>query len=83
MSKTNTEKLKTELAAAKAKDEPRTLKKPIPVTVALDNGETYKGIAFEVRPEGFVMVQSGNCNLGVQLSNLDCTAPTNPPEQDV
>ena len=83
MSKTNTEKLKAELAAAQAKGEPRALKKPIPVTAALDNGEVYKGLAFEVRPDGFVMVQSGNCNLGIQLSNLDCTASISVPEQDV
>ena len=68
MPKTNTEKLKAELVAAKAKGDPLTLKEPIPVIVNLDNGETYKGSAFEVRPNGLVMVQAGNCDLGVQLS---------------
>ena len=68
MPKTNTEKLKAELVAAKVKGDPHTLKEPIPVVVSLDNGETYKGSAFEVRPNGLVMVQAGNCDLGVQLS---------------
>ena len=68
MPKTNTEKLKAELVAAQAKGDPHTLKEPIPVVVNLDNGETYKGSAFEVRPDGLVMVQAGNCDLGVQLS---------------
>ena len=68
MPKTNTEKLKAELVAAKVKGDPLTLKEPIPVIVSLDNGETYKGSAFEVRPNGLVMVQAGNCDLGVQLS---------------
>ena len=57
-----------ELAAAKVKGDPHTLKEPIPVIATLDNGETYKGFAFEVRPNGLVMVQTGNCDLGVQLS---------------
>ena len=70
MPKTNVEKLKAELVAAKVKDDPHTLKKPIPVVVTLDNGETYKGLAFEVRPDGLVMVQTGNCDLGIQLSNI-------------
>ena len=68
MPKTNTEKLKAELMAAKVKGDPHTLKEPIPVIVSLDNGETYKGSAFEVRPNGLVMVQAGNCDLCVQLS---------------
>ena len=68
MPKTNTEKLKAELVAAQEKGDPRTLKEAIPVIVNLDNGETYKGSAFEVRPDGLVMVQAGNCDLGVQLS---------------
>ena len=70
MPRTNAEKLKAELVAAKVKGDPHTLKEPIPVTVTLDNGETYKGFAFEVRPNGLVMVQTGNCDLGVQLSGL-------------
>ena len=70
MAKTNTEKLKAELVAAKVKDEPHTLKEPIPVMVTLDNGEVYKGFAVEVRPNGLVMVRSGNCDLGVQLSTI-------------
>lgn len=70
MPSTNVEKLKAELVVAKVKGEPQTLKKPIPVVATLDNGETYKGFAFEVRPDGLVMVQAGNCDLGVQLSNI-------------
>ena len=65
------EKLEAELVAAKVKGDPHTLKKPIPVVATLDNGETYKGFAFEVRPDGLVMVQAGNCDLGVQLSNIN------------
>lgn len=70
MPATNIEKLKAELVTAKAKGAPRTLKESLPVTVILDNGETYKGFAFEVRPDGLVMVKAGNCDLGVQLSNI-------------
>ena len=70
MPRTNTEKLKAELVAAKVKGDPHTLKEPIPVIVTLDNGETYKGFAFEVRPNGMVMVRTGNCDLGVQLSSI-------------
>ena len=70
MPRTNTEKLKAELAAAKVKGDPHTLKEPIPVIATLDNGEIYKGFAFEVRPNGMVMVRSGNCDLGVQLSSI-------------
>ena len=85
MPKTNTEKLKAELVAAKVKDESHTLKQQIPVTVNLDNGQTYKGLAFEVRPNGLVMVQTGNCELGVQLSSISCvesnrSAESAPPE---
>jgi len=70
MPKTDVEKLKAELVAAKVKGDPHTLKKPIPVVATLDNGETYKGLAFEVRPDGLIMVQTGNCDLGIQLSNI-------------
>lgn len=70
MHRTNIEKLKAELVAAKVKGDPHTLKEPIPVVATLDNGETYKGFAFEVRPDGLVMVKTGNCDLGVQLSNI-------------
>lgn len=70
MPKTNAEKLNAELVAAKVKGDPHTLKEPIPVTVTLDNGEIYKGSAFEVRPDGLIMVQTGNCDLGVQLSSI-------------
>jgi len=82
MSRTNTEKLKAELVAAKVKGAPHTLKEPIPAIATLDNGEIYKGFAFEVRPNGLVMVQSGNCDLGVQLSNISCVASTNMAEND-
>ncbi len=67
---TDIEKLKAKLEATKVKGVPHTLKKPIPVTATLDNGEIYKGFAFEVRPNGLVMVRTGNCDLGVQLSNI-------------
>ena len=70
MAKTNAEKLKAELVAAKVKGDPKILKEPIPVTATLDNGEVYKGFAVEVRPDGLVMVRSGNCDLGVQLSTI-------------
>lgn len=70
MSKTSVEKLKVELLAAKVKGDPHVLKEPIPVIATLDNGEIYKGFAFEVRPNGLVMVQTGNCDLGVQLSSI-------------
>ena len=83
MPRTDTEKLKAELVAAKVKGDPHTLKKPIPVIVTLDNGETYKGFAFEVRPNGLVMVQTGNCDLGVQLSSINCAASANVAENDL
>ena len=70
MPRTNAEKLKAELVAAKVKGDAHTLKEPIPVTATLDNGEIYKGVAFEVRPNGLIMVQTGNCDLGVQLSSI-------------
>lgn len=70
MDRTNVEKLKAELVAAKVKGDPHTLKEPIPVVATLDNGETYKGFAFEVRPDGLVMIRTGNCDLGIQLSNI-------------
>lgn len=73
MPKTNAEILKTELVAAKVKGDSHKLKESIPVTVNLDNGETYKGTAFEVRPDGLVMVHAGNCDLGVQLTNISTT----------
>ena len=70
MPKTDIEKLKAKLVATKVKGVPHTLKEPIPVTANLDNGEIYKGVAFEVRPNGLIMVRVGNCDLGVQLSTL-------------
>ena len=83
MARTNTEKLKAELVAAKVKGDPHTLKEPIPVVATLDNGEIYKGFAFEVRPNGLVMVRSGNCDLGVQLSNLNCAGSANVAENEL
>ena len=83
MPRTNAEKLKAELVAAKVKGDPHTLKEPIPVIATLDNGETYKGFAIEVRPNGLVMVQSGNCALGVQLSSINCVASANAAENDL
>ncbi len=82
MAKSNAEKLNAELVAAKVKDVPHTLKEPIPVIVTLDNGEIYKGVACEVRPNGLVMVQTGNCDLGVQLSSIKFAAPDNEVEND-
>ena len=70
MSRTNIDKIKAELVTAKVKGVPHKLKEPIPVIAILDNGETYKGFAFEVRPDGLVMIQTRNCDLGVQLSNI-------------
>ena len=67
---TNVKKLKAELVAAKVKGGPHTLKEPIPVIATLDNGEIYKGFAFEVRPNGLIMVRSGSCDLGIQLSSI-------------
>lgn len=83
MPKTNAEKLKAELVAAKVKDAPHTLKKPIPVTVTLDNGESYKGQAFEVRPNGLIMVRAGNCDLGVPLSNVRPAVSADEAEDDL
>ena len=83
MPKTNAEKLKAELVAAKVKGAPHTLKKPIPVTASLDNGETYKGQAFEVRPNGLIMMRSGNCDLGVPLSSINCAPSTDVAEDDL
>jgi len=70
MPETNMNEIKAELMAAKVKGVARELKEPIPVIAKLDNGEIYKGFAFEVRPDGLVMVQTGNCDLGVQLSTI-------------
>lgn len=70
MPKTDLDKIKAQLVTAQVKGLPLEMKEPIPVVVILDNGETYKGSAFEVRPDGLVMVQTGNCDLGVQLSNI-------------
>lgn len=70
MPATDVEKLKAKLEAAKAKGVPHTLKYPIAVTATLDNGEIYKGNAFEVRPNGLIMVRTGNCDMGVQLSSI-------------
>jgi len=70
MPETNINEIKAELMAAKVKGVARELKEPIPVIAKLDNGEVYKGFAFEVRPDGLVMVQTGNCDLGVQLSTI-------------
>ena len=83
MPRTNAEKLKAELVAAKVKGDPHTLKEPIPVLATLDNGETYKGFAIDVRPNGLVMVQTGNCDLGVQLSSINCTPTANVAENDL
>jgi hypothetical protein len=83
MPKTDTEKLKTEIAAAQAKGDSHVLKQPIPVLATLDNGETYKGMAVEVRPDGLVMVQTGNCDLGIQLSHITCTESAKVPESDL
>lgn len=70
MPRTDVEKLKAKIVTTKEKGVPHTLKEPIPVTTTLDNGEVYKGVAFEVRPNGLVMVRAGNCDLGVQLSSI-------------
>jgi hypothetical protein len=82
MPRTNVEKLKAGLAAAKAKGAPHALKEAIPVIVTLDNEKIYKGFAFEVRPNGLIMVQTINCDLGVQLSSISCAASANVAEND-
>ena len=70
MSEADVEKLKAKLAATEVKGVAHTLKVPIPVTATLDNGEIYEGVAFEVRPNGLIMVRTGNCDMGVQLSSI-------------
>jgi hypothetical protein len=70
MPKTDAEKLEAKLEATKANGVPHTLKDPIPVTATLDNGEIYNGVAFEVRPNGLVMIRTGNCDVCVQLSSI-------------
>ena len=70
MPRTDVEKLEAKLVATQAKGVPHTLKDPIPVTATLDNGEIYKGVAFEVRPNGLIMLRTGNCDVGVQLSSI-------------
>ena len=82
MPRTNAEKLKAELAVAKAKGVPHALKEPTSVIVTLDNGEIYKGCAFEVHPNGLVMVQTSNCDLGVQLSSISWATSVNVAQDD-
>ena len=83
MSKANAKKLESELATAQEKGVAHLLKDPIPVVANLDNGEVYKGLAFEVRPNGLVMIQTGKCELGVQLSIISCESPAKVAEADL
>ena len=83
MAAVNLPRLIRRRAIAGHRVDPHTLKKPIPVIATLDNGETYKGLAFEVRPNGLVMVRTGNCDLGVQLSSINRAASANVAENDI
>ncbi len=80
MAKTNYDEAQTELIRAikedAKEDAPFTFKEPIPVTVLLDNGVTYDGVAYEVQsesttfPAGLVMVRTGNSDIGVPVSYI-------------
>jgi len=76
MSKTQYDKAQTELIHAIEKDAPHTFDEPIPVTVSLDNGVVYKGVAYEVQaksdsfPNGLVMVRTANSDLGVSVGYI-------------
>ena len=76
MSKTNLDKVQTQLMGAIQKDAPCTFEEEIPVLVTLDNGVKYKGFAFEVQPKsdnfpkGLVMVRTSNSDIGVPVSYI-------------
>ena len=76
MAKTNYDEAQTELIRAIKEDAPFTFDEPIPVTVLLDNGVQYDGVAYEVQPEcdtfpaGLVMVRTGNADIGVPVSYI-------------
>jgi hypothetical protein len=76
MSKTDLDKVQTQLTHAIQKDAPCTFKEEIPVLVTLDNGVEYKGFAFEVQPKsdnfpkGLVMVRTSNSDIGVPVSYI-------------
>ena len=76
MSKTDYDKAQTELVRAIQKDAPCTFDEPIPVTVSLDNGVVYKGVAYEVQaksdsfPNGLVMVRTANSDIGVPVGYI-------------
>ena len=76
MSKTDLDKVQTQLTSAIQKDAPCTFEEEIPVLVTLDNGVKYKGFAFEVQPKsdnfpkGLVMVRTSNSDIGVPVSYI-------------
>jgi hypothetical protein len=76
MAKSDFDKAQKELMQAIEKEAPCTFKEPIPVSVTLDNGVKYDGVAFEVQapsdnfPKGLVMVRAGNTDIGVPVSYI-------------
>ena len=57
--------------AMSTKDEKlREIEEPIPVTVTLENGVTYKGRAIEALPSGLVRVQTSHMFLEVPRSYI-------------
>ena len=76
MANTDYDEAQTELTRAIQEDAPFIFDEPIPVTVSLDNGVQYDGVAYEVQPEsdtfpaGLVMVRTGNSDIGVPVSYI-------------
>ncbi|MCP4045156.1 MAG: hypothetical protein GY732_04110 [Gammaproteobacteria bacterium] len=76
MSKSDLDKVQTQLTRAIQKDAPCVFEEEIPVLVTLDNGVKYKGFAFEVQaksdnfPNGLVMVRTSNSDIGVPVSYI-------------
>lgn len=73
MAKTNYDEAQTELLRAIEEDAPCVFDDPMAVTVTLDNGVVYEGLAVEVQaksdsfPSGLVMVRTGNTDIGVPV----------------
>lgn len=76
MAKTDYDQAQTELTRAIEEDAPCTFDEPLAVTVTLDNGVKYDGLAIEVQaksdnfPAGLVMVRTGNTDIGVPVSYI-------------
>jgi len=76
MVKTNYDKVQTELIRTIEENAPHTFAEPLPVSVTLDNGVKYDGVAYEVQaksasfPAGLVMVRAGNTDIGVPVSYI-------------